>query len=323
MSYCKLLKHGITIDPDGSILPCCFFYKKDYPKFRFEDDWYTTHLDLYEKSKHGWLDACHGCKTTEDRDGKSYRVTHNKTLANAKPDEGILYWDLKINNTCNLACRICNASSSSTWEQIAKMPEAQGLGQHYINLRDRKWHKEVGDITQHLSNAQVVKFTGGEPMMIPQVKRTIDFMIDAGIAKDIELTLTTNGTWDLSPYYDKFKQFKDIIVIVSVDGVGPLFNYLRQNADWDFVYPNILDIKNNLGKVHCLCTPQALNNHLLDDIRDFFAKDGIYVIFNQPVYSPVWMKPDALDIPELRRKFVEQMTILDQIHGTDYREFLP
>lgn len=38
MSYCKLLKHGITIDPDGSILPCCVFDKKDYPKFRFEDD---------------------------------------------------------------------------------------------------------------------------------------------------------------------------------------------------------------------------------------------------------------------------------------------
>ena len=72
-----------------------------------------------------------------------------------------------------------------------------------------------------------------------------------------------------------------------------------------------------------LCTPQALNNHLLTDIRQFFADHDINCIFNQPVYSPVWMKPDALDDPELKEKFVEQMSILDRIHGTDYREFMP
>ena len=41
------------------------------------------------------------------------------------------------------------------------------------------------------------------------------------------------------------------------------------------------------------------------------------------MYSPVWMKPNALNDPELKEKFVEQMSILDRIHGTDYREFMP
>lgn len=323
MSYCKLLKHGITIDPDGSVLPCCVFDKKDYPKLRFEDDWHSKHMEMYEASKDGWLDACHGCKTVEERDGHSYRTTHNIKLKDTTDDDGILYWDLKINNTCNLACRICNASSSSTWEKIARSDQAEGLGDHYINLRSRTWHKEVTDITHQLAGATVVKFTGGEPLMIPQVKKIIAYLIEHDLAKDIELTLTTNGTWDLSPYYEQFLKFKDITVIVSVDGIGPLFNYIRQNADWDFVYPNILDIQKNLGKVHCLCTPQALNNHLLDDIREFFAKHDIFVIFNQPVYHPIWMKPDALTDPVLREKFIEQMTLLDKIHGTDYREFLP
>ena len=87
--------------------------------------------------------------------------------------------------------------------------------------------------------------------------------------------------------------------------------------------PNILDMKKNIEQIYILCTPQALNNHLLDDIRDFFKQHDIHCVFNQPVYSPSWMKPEALDNPLLRNKFIEQMTLLDQIHGTDYREFMP
>lgn len=323
MSYCKLFKHGVTIDPDGSILPCCVFDKKDYPKFAFEDDWYSKQMEMYEQSKHGWLDACHGCKTVEERDGHSYRTTYNRKLENFDAQQGILFWDLKINNTCNLACRICSAFASSTWEQIVKDPANSGLGAHYGKIRSNRWHKEVKDLTHELDGAMEIKFTGGEPIMIPQVRKIINYLIEKNLAKNINLALTTNGTWDLSIYYEKFAQFKDITVTVSADGIGPLFNYLRQNADWNQVWPNILDIKKNVKNLFVLCTPQALNNHLLDDIRKFFADHDINCIFNQPVYSPVWMKPNALDDPELKEKFVEQMTILDRIHGTDYKEHMP
>lgn len=325
MSYCKLFKHGITIDPDGSVLPCCVFDKRDYPKFSFDeyDAWKSKHMEMYEQSKHGWLDACHGCKTVEERDGKSYRTTYNEKLKDVDAAEGIMFWDLKINNTCNLACRICNAFASSTWEKIVKDSANSGLGLHYGNYRKNKWHREVKDITPKLHSAMEIKFTGGEPIMIPQVRKIIDYLIEQDLAKDINLALTTNGTWDLSAYYDKFKQFKDITVTISADGIGPLFNYLRQNADWDKVWPNILDLKNNVKQIYILCTPQALNNHLLDDIKQFFADHDILCLFNQPVYSPIWMRPNALQDPELRQKFIEQMTILDKIHGTDYRNFLP
>ena len=324
MSYCKLFKHGLTIDPDGSVYPCCVMDKGNgYPKYSLEDDWRSKHMEMYEQSKHGWLDRCHGCKTVEERDGNSYRTTYNKKLEGYKDSDGILFWDLKINNTCNLACRICGGHSSSTWEKIVKENPDMPLGVHYGKQNKKKWHKEVKDLTTELHDAMEIKFTGGEPIMIPQVRKIIDYLIEKDLAKNINLALTTNGTWDLSAYYEKFRKFKATTVTISADGVGPLFNYLRQNADWDQVWPNILDMKKNIEQIYILCTPQALNNHLLDDIRDFFKQHDIHCVFNQPVYSPSWMKPEALDDPLLRNKFIEQMTLLDQIHGTDYREFMP
>ena len=59
MSYCKLFKHGLTIDPDGSVYPCCVMDKGNgYPKYSLEDDWRSKHMEMYEQSKHGWLDRC-------------------------------------------------------------------------------------------------------------------------------------------------------------------------------------------------------------------------------------------------------------------------
>ena len=109
----------------------------------------------------------HGCKTVEERDGHSYRTTYNKKLEDFDAQQGILFWDLKINNTCNLACRICSAFASSTWEQIVKDPANSGLGAHYGKIRGNRWHKEVKDLTHELDGAMEIKFTGGEPTMIP------------------------------------------------------------------------------------------------------------------------------------------------------------
>ena len=145
-------------------------------------------------------------------------------------------------------------------------------------------------------------------------------MIEKDPAKNINPALTTNGTWD-QVHTTKSSETKQQCN-PSADGVGPV-KLSKTNADWDPVWPNILDMKKNIEQIYILCTPQALNNHLLDDIRDFFKQHDIHCVFNQPVYSPSWMKPEALDNPLLRNKFIEQMTLLDQIHGTDYREFMP
>lgn len=327
MSYCKLLKHGIVIEPNGSIVPCCVMDRTDYPYYTYDDDWKSVHLDMYESSKHQWLPRCAGCQKSEKTHGNSLRLYANEKLKNVDESDDIVYWDLKINNTCNLACRMCNAMSSSTWDQITKMSEAAGLGDHYIDYSTKsKWHREVNTFMPKVDGAQVVKFTGGEPMMIPQVEKIIDYLVDNELSHNIELSMTTNGTWDMSKYYERFSKFKHVTIIVSVDGIGPLFNYIRQNADWDQVYQNILRIKTNIqefGDVHCEFTPQALNHHLEDEIKAFFAEQDIYVIVNNPVYSPEWMRPGALDDTVLRAKFIEQMTILDKIHGTDYRDIMP
>ena len=38
---------------------------------------------------------------------------------------------------------------------------------HYGKQNKKKWHKEVKDLTAELHDAMEIKFTGGEPIMIP------------------------------------------------------------------------------------------------------------------------------------------------------------
>ena len=46
---------------------------------------------------------------------------------------------------------------------------------------------------QLLSLPKKVKFTGGEPFLIPQVRRIVEGLIDRDVAGAVTLQLTTNG----------------------------------------------------------------------------------------------------------------------------------
>ena len=106
MAECLIFKHGVTIGPTGAVRPCCAFnVKEGTTNLYWKDDWQIQHAEWNEQSKTSWLDECEECRISEQQTGTSLRTHYNKILEHA---DGINYWDLKINNTCNFACRMCN-----------------------------------------------------------------------------------------------------------------------------------------------------------------------------------------------------------------------
>ena len=124
MSRCTSIKNQFFFDPDGLNTYCCESVPPGTPErkqFKLQD-WdakRTYELDLYEKSKQGWLEECLLCKRNEDRDGESMR-----TRINADHDEQdndyIQSAIIKTSNHCNMGCRMCEPSLSTFWQRVVK-----------------------------------------------------------------------------------------------------------------------------------------------------------------------------------------------------------
>ena len=85
-----------------------------------------------------------------------------------------------------------------------------------------------------------------------------------GRAGAITISLVTNGTRLDRALIDKLKRFRAARVVVSVDGVGPLFDYIRVPARWDRVAANLRALAQHLGPAHIFLQPTVQAYNLLD-----------------------------------------------------------
>lgn len=317
MPRCTALKHSVSIGPNATVRPCCSWDNNNGKETDFGDDFRKNHSD-WDKLMAGddWLPECRECQVAEQGGNSSLRNYFNNLLSDSTDIE---YWDFKINNTCNLACRMCGPHSSSTWDQIAKQIDPQH------KAKTTKWHKNIDDIMHELYAAKHVKFTGGEPFLIPQVSKLVKFLVDQDIAPAIELSFITNGTQDLGKYYHLLSSFKHVNITISIDAVGERFEYIRSGANWNQVSQNIININNNKPsnvKLAIACLPQALNVNHMHEVEQWCKQNKIGFYRATECIDPDYMSPGALDNPALRQKLIDKMKVLDKIHGTNYREFI-
>ena len=67
--------------------------------------------------------------------------------------------DLKMGNTCNLACAICGSHSSSKWGSIDKSFGIEYKPYNKWQDEDRFWE----DLNNHVEDLNRVELAGGEP----------------------------------------------------------------------------------------------------------------------------------------------------------------
>lgn len=316
MTHCAIFKSGITIGPTGGVRPCCAYNSNGTSDPKFNENWREHHVEL---SKHeGWLPGCAECKLSEDLNRPSLRQYYNRILSGQELE----YWDIKINNTCNLACRMCDKTSSSTWESIIRNHSAD-WDDVYTQGPATGWHQDIDDILPHLATAKYVKFTGGEPFLIPHVKKIVDWLISEEVYVNIqELTFITNGSVDLLGWDERFKKFKKVNLLISVDAVGKRYEYIRSGSNWDTLNSNIDKIKKLNANIQILILPSALNVNHIHEVEEWCNNKQLNYSISTPVISPDFMSPQALDNPTLKDKLIEQMQIQDKIWGSCYREFI-
>jgi sulfatase maturation enzyme AslB (radical SAM superfamily) len=245
-------------------------------------------------------DTCRKCWNEEDAGRTSKRMHTLDRLKHSLKDDNwsrdakpLMFLDLKLGNICNLKCRICGSWSSSQFagEEISFTPrEEQKSSNAYKMLRAGAWPKENDHFWQQidgvLSDIRYIEFTGGEPFMIDQHFDMLQNIVDRGIAHQVEIHYNTNGTLFPGRGPDIWKHFKTVEIAVSVDDIGPRFEYQRSNASWGTVKENISKFRimrdgmPNL-QLQCCTTVNVFNVRYLDEVALWIAlQDFDFVYWN-------------------------------------------
>ncbi len=186
--------------------------------------------------------------------------------------------ELILSNVCNFTCRTCNVGSSSAWAK-----EHQILFNTKIDEPVRRpfpdYHETASRVHKLAPNVKRLSFIGGEPLIQPEHFQLLNLLIDSK-QTDVKLCYTTNLS-DLvfrnKSILDLWKQFDEIYLTFSLDGIKDKGEYIRKGFNWDEFQNNLKKISEELNNVMLSCnvTVSVLNILDLVEIFDFIESQGV------------------------------------------------
>lgn len=237
--------------------------------------------------------------------------------------------EIKINNLCNLKCRMCNPLDSTQWKDwksVEEFYEAEnnylvdavrelGLTKApYIGVFEDKAHF-WDNLEKLLPYFRRVEFAGGEPLMDPNHYKILDVLARNG--KNIELKYATNGTVTGikggRTIHDYWPKFKNIVVNVSIDGLHSVYEHIRGNGKFEDVEKNIKIFQSfsNVKYVIGACTVQAGNVLQLPEIIDYFLNNLGIVFYSHRVNYPNVLSAQCLP-QEYKLPLIEKLKQLKE-----------
>jgi sulfatase maturation enzyme AslB (radical SAM superfamily) len=193
------------------------------------------------------VSPCTRCYKIEDAGGISFRQRNNdewqEKIGHIVSPE-LSYYDIRNDNLCNLACRICHPGASSQLEKEYKK----------LNwpIEPTTRFNKMSEIVNY-NTVRSMQIAGGEPTLMPEFK----LFLEKAIAKnktDIDLKIITNGTNLNKEYISLLSNFKNIEFGVSLDGYDQINKYIRWPTNWQTLTQNIdkmFDLTDNV--FFCVC----------------------------------------------------------------------
>lgn len=247
--------------------------------------------------------ACAKCWSLEEQNQTSRRQMENKFLDyKLDQDLELIYEDCKtktidpivyqitLSNLCNQACVPCNSSASSKWAEIERKMHIIPKPLLEINL-------STANI--NYSTARRISLLGGEPFFDPKTFELLEQLIKHNNT-DCFITLVTNGSITLKPeQIELLSKFTDLNICISIDGTGPVFEYMRWPAKWEVVCENIKKFQEITNNISVSYTISSLNIFYHEQTVNWFQKQGLR--YNHNIVSePSWLSLGAMPV-ELKK----------------------
>jgi organic radical activating enzyme len=312
-NFCILPFIQISSRAGGLIAPCCRsdalgnFYENSFLSAWNNSGYKKIRKKLLKGEK---PKECKNCWEMEKNKAFSYRFlnikkgmhkTFLKQLDLIKADysmpKQIKILDIGYSGLCNLKCRMCECSTKKDKRNNTKKTR-------------EVLQKNLSQLSPYLS---IVRLTGGEPFINPNHELILENLLP--YAHNISLEYSTNLSFDLSKFnsiLDKWKKFKEVSIIFSLDGTKNINNYIRIGVEYEKILNNIdICLKHSkVNKVICSFTFQALNSYDFP----YFLK---YISRKQPkiiLHGNILKNPDFLDVAILplkkKRELIKNYKIL-------------
>lgn len=209
------------------------------------------------------------------------RLDINSIVAQTAEDgtlpTSIPYFDLRLGNVCQLKCIMCSPHDSSSWIKDWKIqyPQYKVIelkeDQHWDRTFDYTWYQKSSFLEEMRSQSANIKemyFAGGEPLLIPEHYKILEFMVETGAAKDCILRYNSNGLELPERLFELWKHFKQVKFNFSIDALGPRNDYIRYPSKWADVVTNLqrLDDTPDNIIVNIACAVQVMNVLTIPDL---------------------------------------------------------
>ena len=225
--------------------------------------------------------------------------------------------DLQIDlgNTCNGACIMCNPMSSSRLAaDFVKLHKIKPDIFYEPPLRESWIHdpelvkKFIQELTA-IPNIKYIHFLGGETLFIEEFYTLCESLIEAGIARDIIIGTTTNGSI-YNPRLEKIiSEFKQFHLGLSIESVTPLNDYIRYPANITEVLDNFskfFNLRESTGLHTSLrITPNVFTIYELDQIFEYMIENNVMAescdILADPDCLQIELMPEDIRIETLAK----------------------
>lgn len=332
-TFCVLPWYGLEL-PSGS--PCCLLPK-------------NTNIDQVKKDLINGVKspACATCWTIESQGNKSRRQFHNefldykldRDLIKIKQDctehkNQTLMYQITTSNLCNQACVSCSSGFSTKWAEIERKIGLPPKSFKSINLFST-------EIDYH--SAKRICLLGGEPFFDPKTFEILKQLVDHDNCECF-VSLVTNGSIQLKQQQlDLLAKFKNLNICISVDGIGPVFEYLRWPAKWTAVCDNIELFRTITPNLSISYTISSLNIFYYQETIDWFHEKKLRYNHNIVTF-PTWLSLDCMPL-EIKKlldsnafakpwitftgneikleDYFNQLYQQDQVKQIDIRKYLP
>jgi sulfatase maturation enzyme AslB (radical SAM superfamily) len=288
--FCVLPFFGYEFHPKGYGTHCCLL-PQDY-------DINAVRASMLAQQRPS---ECGACWRLEDAG-----LVSDRTLKNAALD---FYWDRDINrieqqvregqyspimiknitsSTCNSTCVTCDSGASTAWATLERKI-------NIVPQAPRIMTREEIDNNLDYANLVTLNFVGGEPLYEKLNFYILEQLLAHNNARCF-ITFTTNGSVEISPANQELlKQFKNINIGISIDGTGPVFEYMRFPLKWDQLLHNLEFFRTITDNITASYTTSNLNVLYHNETIAWFQEQNLRYHYN-PIINPGHFRPAALPL---------------------------
>lgn len=326
--FCILPWVHLSVYQDGKVKPCCRAGDDatlgNASTDTLADIWNSTKMANLRKSMLNNISSsiCSRCYEEESLGKSSYRMEENHRLSRFKnlseetiadgrlPHFKLRDVGMRFSNICNFSCRTCRPNSSTAWYFDAKI--LSGYKKDYRTaLRPfEEFNDLLSQIIPHKDTLEEFFFAGGEPLMDHWHAQLLDWFIENKVTQ-MKLCYSTNFSFVQKNNFailEKWRLFKEVELVISVDGIDKRGEYIRKGQNWDLFKSELDLFRSNISKIPTVfysihCTVSLFNVfHFIDVLRLFTEEYGLngYLIRIDGVTNPsiynVNLLPESLKL---------------------------